>query len=283
MIPASAPMREIRPQDIADYERDGVTCLRSMFDPAWIDFLRDATDRAMADPGAAAEEYTPARASGRFFGDLDLWKRRAEFRSYAWRSPCAPIAGAMMRSQKINLFYDQLLVKEPQTRERTPWHQDQPYWAVTGRQVCSIWLPMDAVPTDVSIAFVKGSHLWPAHCPHHFSDNTPYRGSGLPELPDIDANRQAYDIGAWDLELGDCLIFQAMIVHGAPGNSSSHRRRRAISTRWTGDDARFTRRSGEVAIPRNDPGLADGAPMDCADFPLVWRRDIGLLAAPDVP
>lgn len=274
-MPLPAEHREIAAEEIADYERDGVACLRGVFDLTWIGFLQDATERAMADPGDAAEEYTRPGRPGRFFGDLDLWKRRPEFHTFVWNSPCASIAGAVMRSQRINFFYDQLLVKEPGTEERTPWHQDQPYWAVSGRQVCSIWLPMDPVPADISIAFVRGSHLWPAHRPRHFADNTPYGGRDLPELPDIEANRPAYEVVTFDLVPGDCLIFQAMIVHGAPGNRSLRQRRRALSTRWTGDDARYARSHGEIAIPRQDPGLPDGAPLDSAAFPVVWRRDVG--------
>jgi ectoine hydroxylase-related dioxygenase (phytanoyl-CoA dioxygenase family) len=273
--------RPVAVDEIARYESDGVVCLRRIFDIAWIEFLRDAVETVMATPGVDAEEYTARGASGRFFGDLDLWKREPAFCHYVMCSPAAEIAGAIMRSEKINIFYDQLLVKEPQTRERTPWHQDQPYWAVEGRQVCSIWLPLDIVPRETCVEFVKGSHNWEAHCPQHFADGTPYRDTGLPELPDIDANRASYDIASWALEPGDCLIFQAMIVHGAAGNASSTDRRRALSTRWTGDDARYIRRAGEVAIPRADPGLASGTPMDSAAFPVIWRRSRGLLAQSD--
>ena len=164
-----------------------------------------------------------------------------------------------------------LLVKEPGTTECTPWHQDQPYWAVTGYQVASIWLPLDTVAKETALKYVKGSHHWGAHNPHHFSDNSPYEGTGLPELPDIDAQPDKYEILGWDMEPGDCLVFQAMMVHGSAGNASTENRRRAYSTRWTGDDARYDRRQGEVAIPTSDPGLDDGAEMTCDDFPLIWR------------
>lgn len=277
LLPA-LPKRSITASEIADYSRDGVVCLRRLFDFAWIEFLREAVDAAMDAPSPEAEEYSAPGAAGRFFGDLDLWKHSRAFRTYAFELPCAEIAGTIMGSEKINLFYDQLLVKEPLTRERTPWHQDQPYWAVDGRQVCSIWLPLDVIPKETCVEFVRASHLWGPHCPHHFSDGTPYRDTGLPPLPDIENNRNPYDIASWALEPGDCLIFQAMIVHGAAGNASSRHRRRALSTRWTGDDARYVKRSGELAIPRTDPGLAAGSVMDCDDFPVVWRRAHGLIA-----
>lgn len=269
------PFRKIADAEIAAYEHDGVVCLREIMDLSWIAFLQDAVDRAMAMPGTDAEDYTAQGGAGRFFGDLDLWKRLPEFRHFVFASPCAEIAGTVMRSTKINLLYDQLLVKEPGTRERTPWHQDQPYWAVDGRQVCSIWLPLDTVPEATCVEYVRASHLWGPHCPNRFADGTPYAGTGLPPLPDIEANRARYDILRWALEPGDCLVFQAMIVHGAPGNASAEHRRRALATRWTGDDARYARRAGEVAIPRTDPGLAHGAILDGVAFPVVWHAREG--------
>lgn len=262
----------IAESEIAAYERDGVVPLRGAMPLEWIETLREGTEAAMAAPGPHAEEYTPAGRPGRYFGDLDLWKRHAAFRRFVFESPAAAIAGRIMRSRKVNFFYDQLLVKEPGTAERTPWHQDQPYWAVAGRQVCSIWLPLDPVPEDTAVEYVLGSHNWgTAFNPHHFADGTPYAGTGLPALPDIDAGRARYDIRRWAMAPGDCLVFQAMIVHGAPGNASAATRRRALATRWTGDDARFVRRPGEVAIPTTDPGLPHGAMLDCEDFPVVWR------------
>ncbi|BBK41374.1 phytanoyl-CoA dioxygenase [Allostella vacuolata] len=258
--------------EIEAYERDGIVCLRGRFDAGWIARMAAATDAAMAAPGPHAEDYTPPGRPGRFFGDLDLWQRHDAFRRFVFESPAAGIAARLMRASRVNFFYDQLLVKEPGTAERTPWHQDQPYWAVDGRQVCSIWLPFDPVPADACVEYVAGSHLWRQQFnPQHFSDGTPYAGTGLPPLPDIEAARGRLDIRRWDLEPGDCLVFQAMIVHGAPGNRQAGRRR-ALATRWTGDDATFARRPGEVAIPTSDPGLAHGQAMDCALFPRVWPR-----------
>ncbi len=267
------PISQITAADVAAYERDGVVCLRRMFDPGWIAVLAAGVEEAMAKPGPHGEIYTKPGNPGRFFGDLDMRQRLAPFRRFVFESPAAVIAGRVMGATRVNFFYDQLLVKEPGTGERTPWHQDQPYWAVSGAQVCSIWLPLDPVAKENAVEYVRGSHLWQrSFLPYHFADGSPYRERSLETMPDIDADRSAYDIVAYDMEPGDCLVFQAMIVHGAPGNASLSRRRRALATRWTGDDARYCVHSGEVAIPTSDPGLEHGDPMDCALFPRVWPR-----------
>jgi ectoine hydroxylase-related dioxygenase (phytanoyl-CoA dioxygenase family) len=263
------PSRSVTDVERATYERDGVVRLRGIFPVEWLAFLEDAVERAMAAPGPFGEEYTPAGSAGRFFGDLELAERLPDFRRFALESPAAEIAGRVMGATEVRFFYDQLLVKEPGTEERTPWHQDQPYWAVSGREVCSLWLPLDPMSEDVGVEYLCGSHLWPEYSPYHFKDHSPYADTGLPPLPDIERERDRHRIVRFGMEPGDCLVFQAMIVHGAPGNRSP-RRRRALSTRWTGDDARYCRRRGEVAIPTVDPGLSHGEPLGGERFPLVW-------------
>jgi ectoine hydroxylase-related dioxygenase (phytanoyl-CoA dioxygenase family) len=260
--------RPLTLDDIKTYERDGVVALRGAFSESWIDLLREGVRSALAAPGAGSETYE----QDRFFGDLDLWRRTEGFGDFVLHSPAGEIAAAMMKSETATFLYDQMLVKEPRAMVRTPWHQDQPYWAVSGRQVCSIWTPLDPVGRDVSLEFVRGSHLWSEHNPQHFLDQTPYEGTGLPDLPDIESARDQYDIVGFDLEPGDCLVFQAMIVHGAPGNSSQCTRRRAYSTRWLGDDARYCDRKGEVAVPTFKTGLKHGDRFEGKHFPLVWPR-----------
>lgn len=267
------PADAIRQADIDAYARDGVVALRGVISSFWIDRLRESINAALAGPGENSETYE----QGKFVGDLDLWRRIEGFRTFVLDSPAGEISASLMKSKTATFFYDQMLVKEPGTTARTPWHQDQPYWSVSGRQVCSIWTPLDPVSIDVSLEFVRGSHLWPEYNPQHFLDHTAYEGTGLPALPDIENARSLYDIVSFDLAPGDCVVFQAMIVHGAPGNSSQTTRRRAYSTRWLGDDARFYKRQGEVAIPTAATRLKHGDRYEGEDYPRVWlraRRDV---------
>jgi ectoine hydroxylase-related dioxygenase (phytanoyl-CoA dioxygenase family) len=265
----NAPLSD---QDIATYENDGVVCLRGLFDSGWVNLLREGTERCMAAPGPHAVIGDRTKL-GFFFGDQDMWWRDETFRRFLFDSPAAQIAAQLMGSRAINFFFDQIIVKEPGTVQRTPWHQDLPYWAVKGSQICAIWLALDSVAAENSVEYVVGSHRWATEfSPRHFADNTPYEGTGLLPLPDIDAQRSEFDIRSWNMEGGDCLVFHALMVHGAPGNSSLMQRRRAVSTRWCGDDARYCVRPGEVAVPSKDPGLKDGDPLTCALFPRIWPK-----------
>ena len=114
------PLRPIQERDIVAYEKDGVACIRHVFSQEWIHTMRDAVEVAMAEPGPFAEEYTSS-CSGRFFGDLDIWRRNGTFARFVFKSCAAAIAAAVMRSSSATFFYDQLLVKEAGTAERTPW------------------------------------------------------------------------------------------------------------------------------------------------------------------
>jgi len=260
--------------DVASYEADGVICLRGRFDSGWVELLQEATERCIVAPGPHAVIGDRSQP-GFFFSDQDMWWHDDSFKRFLFESPAAQIAAELMRSRAVNFFFDQVIVKEPGTVQRTPWHQDLPYWAVKGSQICAIWLALDPVAARNSVEYVVGSHRWGTEfSPRHFADATLYEGTGLPPLPDIDAQRTTLDIRSWDMEPGDCLVFNALMVHGAHGNSSLAHRRRAVSTRWCGDNARYCMRPGEVAVPSKDPGLKDGDPLTCALFPRIWPKSL---------
>lgn len=94
----------------------------------------------------------------------------------------------------------------------------------------------------------------------------------MPEMPDIDANRNAYTIRSWDLTPGDAIAFDFRMIHGAPATTSNTQRRRVFSARWVGDNAHFADRSGKGSPPFSHVGLKDGDLLDGPDFPLIYKE-----------
>jgi len=261
--------------EVAAYDRDGVVCLRGAFDPSWIELMRAAVERDLVSPGPHATNFAEGSSAGRFFGDMYIWRHDPEFRAAALDSPAPAIAARLMGSASADFFYDQLFVKEPGTAHPTPWHQDHPYWPVKGWQVTSVWIALDDIDrSNGAVEFVAGSHRWGISyrpTPFRKGHEIKFTASDLAQLPDIDAERGKYDIRWWKMAPGDCLVFHAMIVHGARGNGTPVARRRGLSLRYTGEDARYDPRQGTFQFPYA-PALAPGATMTCELFPRAWPK-----------
>ncbi|MDP7241714.1 MAG: phytanoyl-CoA dioxygenase family protein [Rhodospirillales bacterium] len=274
----------ITEQNIEDFNKDGVVCLRRVLDDDWVDRMRGVVDRITENPGPMRESYYPDRP-GDFFSEKFLWTVDEDFRSYAFESPVAAAVGRLMGTRRLNFFYDHLLVKEPDTDSATEWHQDSNFWPFSGSQIATLWAPLDRATRDNGVLeFVPGSHLWhdrPMSRPTIFGDrdgkpqDVTDEGAGpvddTPEQPDIQNNRDQFDIVSWDLDPGDALVFTGLTLHYASGNPTEGRRR-GLATRWLGDDIRFLRKKKMLKMIR-DPGLTDGSRVDCDLFPVVWHAD----------
>jgi ectoine hydroxylase-related dioxygenase (phytanoyl-CoA dioxygenase family) len=169
-----------------------------------------------------------------------------------------------------------MLTKEAHTRQRTPWHQDQPYYNIEGRQNVSFWIPVDPVSRETTLEFVGASHLGPWLMPRSFMDAEArwFPDGSLADLPDVDTNRQSYPILGWAMQPGDAVAFHMLALHAAPG-APGPQRRRVFSVRFLGDDIRHAPRHWRTSP--DFPGLAQqlpaGAPMDHPLFPMLWRRE----------
>lgn len=260
-------------KDISVFEANGAVCLRGVFDPLWLDQLAVGLDRNFADPGPDNTVYTEPGEPGGFYDDYCNWQRIPEYTDFVLNSPAGGIAGRLMRSRTARIYHEHVLVKEPGTREVTPWHHDLTYYGVDGSQLCSIWLPLDPVPRSACPEFVAGSHLsGTLYYPRLFIDQSNYAegAEGFESIPDIDANRQDYDILSWELAPGDCIVFHMRTIHGAPATAGLTTRRRGFSTRWLGDDARFATRPWSTSPPYRDVHLNPGDEMDHPSFPVTW-------------
>lgn len=264
--------------DIEAFNRDGAVPLRGVIDADWLKVLADGIERDIAEPGPWFHGYVPDNGVGRFHGNVRIWETDAEMGRFCTEGPLPALAQQFFASSKINLFYDQLFVKEPGTENRTRWHNDLPYWPTRGSQIMSFWVALDPVSVDSgSLEFVKGSHLWDTwYQPETFGKTKGHgeyeRNPNYVDIPDIEATRDEYEIVTWDLEPGDVYAFHAMTVHGAGGNNRNDVRRRGYTIRYTGDDAVYDERIGTNENLRTDQ-LRDGDPLDSNRFPVVLTVD----------
>ncbi len=265
----------ISENDRARYETDGAVCVRSAF-ADWVEPLRAIIERSIVNPGPLVERYSGNPDQSGFFGDRYRWTFDPDVRDFVFKSPAAELAGEMMGASRANIFCDHLFVKEPGAETPTPWHQDLPYWPLSGDQICSIWVALDEVVEGSGrLEFVAGSHRWNKRFrgKSFSNDGVEKYGMDLEQIPDIDADRSKYNLLSWNMEPGDCILFHALAIHGARGNAHSARRRRAMSTRWLGDDVCY-RAATDIPAPIRDPGLEDGAPITCGLFPVVWQKEV---------
>jgi ectoine hydroxylase-related dioxygenase (phytanoyl-CoA dioxygenase family) len=260
-------------QDVAAFQRDGIVCLRGAFDSAWVEDLRGLVEEDMANPSGMVKNINAEGASGFFFGDTFVCHHNPEFRRAVFDSPAAEVMASLFVSDRVNLLFDQILVKEPNTSTPTVWHQDITYWPVAGTQVATLWLALDPVTRETgAVEYVRGSHLWNQRYLAVSFDPAQTYQEELPAVPDIEAARGEYDIVCYELAPGDCTIHDARLLHGAPPNHSTVQRRRAYIQRWTGEDVTYNPRPNLQRMLR-DPGIAPGARLDSELFPLVWQRD----------
>jgi ectoine hydroxylase-related dioxygenase (phytanoyl-CoA dioxygenase family) len=262
------PIRSLTAEEIESFVRDGVICVRQVIASRWLDLVAAAIDRTKAEPSETGKILS--KPDPGYLNDLFLWLHDDAYRRFVFESPVSHLAQQAMRSHTVTFFYDQVFLKEPGTNVPTPWHHDLTFWPVEGTQICSIWMPVDPVTrASRGLEYVRGSHRWNKRYKAVSPDYHPHlMASDLEDPPDIDAHRDRYDLVNWDMEPGDVLMFHPLILHGSSGNSSLTRRRRALATRWLGDDVVYAPAKHRMPLPPGH-GLSNGSKLTGRYFPQV--------------
>lgn len=265
-------MHPLLSQDHIDaYQRDGAVLIRGLW-ADHVDTLRRGVAANMSTPGPFAAENLKPGESGRFFDDYCNWDRIPEFEEVIRTSAAAEVAADLMGSDSTQMFHDHVLVKEPGTAKPTPWHQDSPYYFVSGSQTVSFWSPLDPVK-DATLRCVAGSHRWQKEVlPTRWLNEDDFYPDPSAYMPVPDPDAEGMTVLEWQMEPGDAVAFNYRTLHGARGNENTSRRR-AFSLRLVGDDARYTERPGPTSPPYPGHGMEEGQRLREDWFPVLWSRD----------
>ncbi len=271
--------------EIDAFRRDGVVMLPAMFASSWIGLLHDGLNAHLDAPTDRARVWDRDDAGRTMFWDAMAWHGRPEYRRFVFESPAAEIAGRLLGSQNVRFFFDAVFVRSAGSQFETPWHQDEPYWSVRGHETCTVWMPLVPVSAENALAFVPGSHLNSAVLDQpDFGilnpdgkpgvDRSDFSAVAEADIPDIDGDRDRHGVVSWDMEPGDCVVFNSRILHGGSGRLDGETELRVFTTKWLGDDVRIAFRDQgmdpDFTEIMRDHGLADGDRPGTDLMPWVW-------------
>lgn len=266
----TSPLRPVDQADIDTYARDGVVCLRQVFDPEWLasieaparELLIDKRDFGLlpSNPGRYMARTMPA------------------FRRFVFESPVAEAAARVMQSSEVRFFFDEIFAKKPQSEEKTIWHNDRMGWPVTGTMVPSLWIPLVPIVKANSLEVIAGTQDYDTR--HWlFSPNAKQmiKPDDRPWHPDCEPLRDdptyAGRFMTWDMDVGDMLVVHPWSLHYSHGNPTDDWRI-AVSVRVFGDDIRWAPRPDCVNLAGVGwDELIPGEKPDGDLFPLLWSAD----------
>ena len=283
--PTSEPFRPVTDDEIDAFARDGVVHLPAILPTEWVELLVEPVEATIADPvvttdmtalrAAVADTPPHSTGPGRFLSGVDHWLHDPAFAAFATASPLPAIAAALMDAERIHLYEDSVLVKEPGTAETTALHQDLGYFHLDGDRICTTWVPLDPVTVETgAVAYLRGSHRSGlVHRPNWFVSDEPLPGAeGTPvSTIDVDDPRLIRFV----VQPGDVVVHHAATLHGAGPNRSTTSRRRAVSVRYCGNDVRYQLRPGVPTKAHHDQVRSGDQVVDHPGCPVVWRRTVG--------
>lgn len=275
----------ITDDQVKSFHRDGAVMLQGMFDSEWIELLSTGLDVHLGSPTSRARIWDRDDEGRTMFWDAMAWHDVAEYQRFVFESPAAAIAARLLESSRINFFFDAVFIRSAGSQFETPWHQDEPYWSVAGHDTCTVWMPLVPVKAANALAFVPGSHRGTvAFDQYDFGqlnpdgkidvDRSDFSATAEADIPDISADPEAYGVISWDMEPGDCVVFNSRILHGGSGRLDPETELRVFTSKWLGDDVRIAVRDEgmdpDFSAIMADHGLVPGDRPGTSLLPEVW-------------
>jgi hypothetical protein len=285
----------ITEEEIATYERDGFVHLKGVLEPEWVELIGTTIDRMFGEENGTLANVDIVSFAGQLLettgakplsdGDdgaepksrtwisSDNHRRVPEIARLCRESSLPAIAAQLFRAKKINLMIDQMFKKEPGSRIRTAFHQDEPYFHAEGEQCASFWIPAERVDAENGVmGYVPGSHRWETCKPNLVISQEPIPGSEGKVLPDIESDESGFGVVYCEAEPGDVIVHHYRTAHGSTGNTSPTRSRRAAAIRYGGDDMRYRFKPAAPPDSTTSAALEDGDELDSVEFPVVWME-----------
>lgn len=220
----------ISPKEVASFEENGFLMVENLLTQEEVEFYRQLYEdflsnkidssqfrsdlgghAADGDKKKVGELITQIMVPGRIVPELltkPLHKKSLEI-------------SRLLLGDDIELDFDMLIDKAPNTNTATPWHQDRAYWlSMPDTRAVSCWVALDkAIKDNGCMWYVPGSHKLPVR-PHAPAG----KGGGA-----LECNAEESEGIAIELKPGDCVFHHGGTLHYTRGNSTNLRRRAFIT------------------------------------------------------
>ena len=193
--------------------------------------IKNASYKYSTETRSLEERDTYGKA---FLQVMNLWRRDEEVKRFVFEKKFAQIAADLLGVERIRLYHDQALFKEPQGGY-TPWHQDQYYWPLDTDNTITMWMPL--VETDEQmgmLTFASGSQK---HGP-------------IGSIEISDESEETYDkyiaehgfpiVKAERMNAGDVTFHLGWTIHSAGENRSETKTREVMTIIYFADGATIT-------------------------------------------
>ncbi|HVE58978.1 MAG TPA: phytanoyl-CoA dioxygenase family protein [Pyrinomonadaceae bacterium] len=247
----------------AEFWQNGHILLRSVADSEEIrrfqPAVRQAVDKYNTETRSLEERDTYGKA---FLQIMNLWRRDEEVKKFVFARKFAQIAADLLGVEKVRLYHDQALFKEPRGGY-TPWHQDQYYWALDTEKTVTMWMPLVDIDDALGmLTFASGSH----------------KKGALGSLEISDESEQTYKryiaengfpiAKADSMKAGDATFHLGWTIHSAGANLSPVKAREVMTIIYFADGARITPPQNKHQIADIEAWMGGKMPGDIADSDL---------------
>lgn len=235
----------LTPDQIESYRRNGWILLRGVCSPEEVAVYRKAIFEAAMRHNTQTKPIEERDTYGKaFLQIMNLWTADEAVKPFTLSRRFAGIAAQLMEVDRVRLYHDQALFKEP-GGGHTPWHQDQFYWPLDTPKTVTLWMPLvDVSETMGSMTFADGSQ----------TDGFIELGDQISDLSE--AFFEGYVRGkgyplrtSGAMAAGDATFHSGWTLHRAPGNVTD-RVREVMTVIYYPDGT-------PVAEPQNDFQHAD--------------------------
>jgi hypothetical protein len=230
----------------ADYARDGAVVVRGALGERELALVERAFEQVLNDRRTATDRLDDENASGLSIAGYSV--EDPAFRDVMEHTALADIASGVFGGGPVWYVGNQLLLKRGGKNQRTYWHQDSAYEPYGGAKNAVLWVTLESLAAANALEVVRGTHTGATYNVLYAADRAGGKSGAYdesvwnaPVIPDIDAERDKWDIFSTATNRGDVLVFHENSIHGGaptfPGQT-----RRTLSFRMAGDDVVYTPR-----------------------------------------